>query len=342
MGNKQTLKLFVVLVLCTSYIFSFSHFGTLAYDSVMNDNDKFAEGTMIGSVSVAGMTSNEALQSVNEAVTKWLNETTLTVKYKEKSVEVDLGYLNFDLETTILQAKPGQTNEIFVQLEAIDEVLASLSSTLDVTSLNMDELEAQVLGNAKTLQSGSYEIRLETLFINPEDELSVIKESKVELEENDSLDLFSNKSIEIGATTQFSFLQFITDQQLGTLSSDSLSKLAGAMYEVILPTNFAVIEKHISRELPNYASLGYEAKVDAELQYDFIFTNPNEFSYFIEFEKINNTLVVSLKGPKFLNRYEIKTEGKETFKPKKIVQFNPLLEPTGGHRKSRREGRSNH
>ncbi|KAA9023139.1 G5 domain-containing protein [Niallia endozanthoxylica] len=327
MGNKQTLGLFIILLLCTTYIFSFSHFGSLAYDSVMGSDDKFSEGTMIGSVSIEGMTRNDALQAVEEALTKWQKETTLTIKYREKVIGVNKDYFIFDVEKTVMQAERGQQNEMVVKVVSLEKTLTTLSSSLNSSDINMNDLESQMLVNAKMLQSGSYEVRLEPFLTNTEEKQAVINESKINLEETVAdLEGLASEKMEVGSLAQFSLLQYLKDQKI-KLSPLSLNKLATAIYEVALPTNFVMIERHISSELPEYAELGYEAKVDDKLQYDLIFSNPNEISYFIEFENVDSTLTVSLKGPEFLNRYEIKLEGKDSFKPKEIVQFNPQLSP---------------
>lgn len=328
MRNQQVLKLFLVLILCITYIFSFSHFGAQAYDSVINRNDLFAEGTMIGSLSVAGKTTNEALQLTDEQLTKWLNETSITLKYREKSELLDLSYLSFDIEKTVSQVKHGQENSVVVALEPIDELLQTLSPSLTSDSINMDELQSEILQSAKLLETGNYEIRIDQFLVNASDsDFAIIAESVIEAEyvEND-LEQFVGQTIEIGPLSQFSFLAYV--EEIGTVSSLSLSKLASAVYEVVLPTNFSIIERHISNELPAYTSLGFEAKADKDLKNDLVFSNPNEFSYFLEFEKKNDSIHVYLKGPEFLNGYVILPEGKETFEPKIIRQFNPQLGPT--------------
>ena len=48
---------------------------------------------------------------------------------------------------------------------------------------------------------------------------------------------------------------------------------------MILPTNFSIIERNISEELPDYAELGFEAKVNPEKNKDLVFSNGNESSY---------------------------------------------------------------
>lgn len=330
MRNQQAVKLFLILTICTAYIFTFSQFGAKAYDSVIHQDDQFAEKTMVGSLSIAGKTKNEAIQLVDEQLTKWLNETTLTLKYKEKSEFFDLANFVFDVEAAVSQVQQGQNNPMNVELASLEDFLSSFSSNLNTSGLHMDQLQSDILSSAKMLEIGSYQFRLEDYLTDESaKELRVISESSFNLEENDSvIEEMLDTSIEIGAKTQFSFLDFIEDEELGIMSSTSLSKLATAIYEVILPTNFPIIERHLSNELPSYAKLGSESKVDTDLNQDLVFTNPNEFSYFIEFEKVDTRIKVYLKGPELLNRYVISLEDKESFKPKTIRQFNPQLKPT--------------
>lgn len=328
MRNQQVLKLFLVLILSITYIFSFSHFGALAYDSVMNRSDQFAEGTMIGSISVAGKTSNEAGQLTDEQLTNWLNNTTISLKFKEKSETIDLSLFTFDVEKTVSKAKHGQANPVVVELESLEEALFSLSPSLTASTVHLDELKSKVLQSALMLEAGSYEIRLEEFLAGQGNESTTIAESIIQSEfVEEELESFVGKSIEIGATSQFSLLEFV-EEEIGQVSPLSLSKIATAIYDVILPTNFDIIERHISNELPSYASLGFEAKADIDLKNDLVFSNPNEFSFFIDFEKKNDSIYVYLNGPELLNKYVIIPEDKETFKPKIIRQFNPQLGPT--------------
>ncbi|MGG0716310.1 VanW family protein [Robertmurraya massiliosenegalensis] len=322
MRNQHGLKLFLVIMISTAYIFSFSHFGTLAYGAIIKNPNLFAEGTKIGSLSVAGKTANEALQLTDEQLTNWLNESTITLKFKEKSELLDLSYLTFDLEGTIQQAKQGQSNPVSVRLSSLSDVLLTLSSSLSVDTLFLAELEESILQGAMMLESGHYQIRIEDYLLDRDsEELQVISEFQLDSSfVEDELDVFVGKTIEIEATSQFSLLDYM-EEEMGHVSVSTLSKLATSIYEVILPTNLSIIERHISAELPEYATLGFEAKVDPELNYDLVFSNSNDWNYFIEFEKVNDHLITYLKGPALLNRYMILQEGKESFKYKTILQF---------------------
>ena len=89
MRNKQSIKLFLILILCSTYIFSFSHFGAFAYDTFFNKNGSFDEGTMVGTVDLSGQTKPEASILLNEQWINWQNETTITIHYKEKAEVFD-------------------------------------------------------------------------------------------------------------------------------------------------------------------------------------------------------------------------------------------------------------
>ena len=52
MKNQQLLKIFLVLILSTAYIFSFSHFGASAYEQLTHVGE-FGENTKIGSLDVS-------------------------------------------------------------------------------------------------------------------------------------------------------------------------------------------------------------------------------------------------------------------------------------------------
>lgn len=329
MRNQQVIKLFLVLILSITYIFCFSHYGASAYDTIMNKNDVFTEGTMVGAVLVAGKSSNEALQLVDEQLTRWLSETTITLNYKEKSLPLDLTSFNFDIKETVAKVKPGEMNLVDVDIDSLEDILVSLSPTLTEDVIVIELLKEEILKSASMLETGNYQIRIENFLIDESmSEPTVISESSISMENVErELDLFVGKSIELAATSQFSLLKYVEDE-IGNVSPLALSKVATAIYGTILPTNFDIIERHISSELPAYATLGFEAKSDLELNIDLVFSNPNEISYFLEFEKVNDNIKVSLKGPRLLNQYSILSEDKQSFKPKIIRQFNPQLGPT--------------
>nr|WP_235929359.1 VanW family protein [Heyndrickxia ginsengihumi] len=100
--------------------------------------------------------------------------------------------------------------------------------------------------------------------------------------------------------------------------------IATTIYQAILPTNFEIIDRYISSELPSYAVLGEEAKVVPN-KLDFVFINPNTSAYKLHFAYSNHTLSVSVVGTPFLEKYKILKKNYKTFSPKTVVHYNKTL-----------------
>jgi hypothetical protein len=155
---------------------------------------------------------------------------------------------------------------------------------------------------------------------------TLLEQQTVPLEDDqDEIIRFEGKSIKIDGKSQFSFLRFIKEEGLSNLSPRSLNRIATAIYGIILPTNFSINERHISGELPDYASPGFEAKINSKQDFDLLYTNPNEDSFYITFEKKNKSLSVSLKGAPFQEKYKISTSEKEYLKPVTIIQHSSQI-----------------
>ncbi len=131
--------------------------------------------------------------------------------------------------------------------------------------------------------------------------------------------------IEIPAQANFSLLEFVKKQKLGTMNSDTLSMIATGIYQAILPTNFAIEERNIGNELPAYAILGYDAQLDPAENKDLVFNNPNNTKFTLYFQLSNNSLTVTLKGNKLPYDYKIVTKQAIQLKPKTVIQYSPLL-----------------
>lgn len=327
MRNQQALKLLLVLIICTFSVVGFSHFGVKAYERIMNDKDVYIEGTMIGTVSIAGKTENGALKAVDGQLMSWLENTTITIHYKEKSVPFPVDSLQFDVGAAVKQAKQGQKNALFVQYDDWDEFFSALTTTITPADFQMDKLKDELLFAAKNLTTGSHSIRLEH-FSATNNESDLLTVNEVKLDYSDDLAWFLNESLELEPVSHYSLLDDIKTKTDDSFSPLTLSKIATAIYELILPTNFVVVERHVSNELPSYSELGFEATVDGKLNQDLVIANPNDMGFLIEFTKREDQLIVSLKGTGFLNRYVIRAEDQESFKAKTIRQFNPQLGPT--------------
>jgi biopolymer transport protein ExbD len=137
--------------------------------------------------------------------------------------------------------------------------------------------------------------------------------------------LSANPKIELPADSSFSFLDFLKKQKLETTSAEALSVIGTGIYQAILPTNFTIEERNIGSELPAYAALGDEAKVDYTQSMDLAFSNPNNSKCTLELQLNGNSLTVTLKGAKLPNEYKITKKNEQKVTPKTVVQYSPLL-----------------
>lgn len=336
------MKLFIILFLCTFFIFSFSHFGAKAFQAMTNNDNSLAEGTMIGIVDVSGKTENEAIQIVDEALTSWLDNTANKLYFREKSILLDNALFRFEIAESVRTASSGQKNEVIVHIDskAFEEIVRQGLPTINKNDFDFDKLQYDLLENANKLQSGDFSFSLED-YAQPGRIVKnkVISESIVQIVDSGSaLTRLTNKikKIEIPSESQFSLISFINDNGLKNESTILHNALASGMYELVLQTNFQLVERHISNEKPEFAKLGFEAKIDIGKSMDLSFANMNRTSYFIEVKQTGDSLHLSLIGPPLLNNYVISTE-EEVFKPKTIKHYNPLLKR--GQKSVEKEGK---
>lgn len=334
MWKNQEIKLFIVLLISTAFIFSFSHYGTTAYNAFTSNMTGFSKGTMIGPVDVSGKSKEEATALLNESLVNWRSGTTITLQYKEKSVPIDINQFRFDIENSAAMAKDGQKNEIIVTFKSGDlyQYLQGISTKLDSSKVQLDPLLAELITTASNLSPGQYQVKVEK-YVDASTNNEVISEASITSEMVPiDLGILVEKlnPIKIDVKLQFSFLKLLEERQLTAYSSDAASMIATVVYKTILTSNFAIVEKHTGQVMPDYVELGYEAKVDYQNHLDLVFVNPNEASYEIVLQTENNTVTALLKGSSFLYKYEVKLENeldKElefNLKPKTIIQYAPL------------------
>jgi hypothetical protein len=330
--KKQEMKLFIVLFLCTAFVFSFSHFGASAYNAITEKSSGFSEGTSIGGVDVSGKSAKEALLTLTEQQQAWLSQTTIKLHYKEKSVPIDLNQFHFDLQSSVDMAKDGQKNELIVTFKSGDlyQYLQSLSSRLRASVVNIEALQNELVALAAGFNTGEHDFNAQKFLLEAESEDEVLVEASitpdaVPLELGFIVEELS--SIKIEPKSQFSLLELLADKKFAQSSAEAASMIATVIYNAVLPSNFKIVEKHTSQALPEYVELGREAKVDFNNHLDFMFVNPNDSAYEIALKLENNTLTATLKGPSFVNDYQINLAEREEFKPKTIVQYSPLVAP---------------
>lgn len=328
MEKRQIVWLFILLTFCTGYIFSFSLVSEKAFERAFASSDGYKEGTMIGSVDVSLLSKQQALEKLQTETKKWQDETTINLQYKEKSIEFINDSFIFSLEKSINKAKSGSQNQLMIEVEdqTIDSLLADFG--IQEENFNREAFIQEVISYPSMLEKGVHMMKLDD-FMLQKLENTVISEASVSAEENsEQLDLWSGQfpTIMVAPHSQFSLLDAVEESGVKTFTSEGLSLVATAVYQAVLPTNFQIIERSISRGLPSYAKAGYEAKVDQDQNMDLVISNVTDYEYTLEFKHSDNLFSASLTGPAFLYQYKVVEKGLETFKPKNILQYDAKLE----------------
>ncbi|MFP7299845.1 VanW family protein [Neobacillus niacini] len=327
---QPLIKLFTVLFLSTAFIFSFSHFGTQAFGKIGNNDGLFSEGTAVGSVNLSGKTENEAIALLEERQVEWVKNAKIELQYSEKIVPFDMNLFYFDATQTVLNIKDGQKNtaSISIDLLQVEEQINTLFPEIDSKQLELTKLTENLTNTIAQFEDGTFSFHLNKDYLLVKGSENVISEVIVDLE-NVSAELANvinnNPQITIAEESTFSFLEFAKQQKIET--SSALNIVATGIYQAVLPTNLKISERNISKALPQYAVLGFEAMVNAAKGIDLVIENPNKVPYTLQLELANGDLKVILKGDKFLYKYEISKKDEQVLKPKTIVQYSPLVLP---------------
>ncbi|MDQ1144860.1 hypothetical protein QE429_001687 [Bacillus sp. SORGH_AS 510] len=328
-ANKQMLKVFVVLFFGTAFIFSFSHYGAKAFENMTNADGRYSDGTAIGDLDVSGKSEEEAMNLLEQKYMNWTKEASMELQYGEMAASIDLTVFHLDAKQTIDSIRDGQKNtaiiatekqQVIKQVNVLFPQVATNELDIDKLTQDLNQTASQFetvahsfnLYDNYLLSSQSTKLNTAILDLNeiPKELLTVIEEDpKIELKQDAS----------------FSLLEWVKAHNVQ--DPYTVDVLATGIYQAILPTNFSIIERNISSSLPEFATLGFEAKVNAERNVNLILANPNKTTYTLALQLQGEKLVVTLTGQKFAYNYKISTKDEQKLKFKTIVQYSPLLLP---------------
>lgn len=296
-----------------------------------NADGKFSEGTTIGSLDVSEKTDEEVKSMLEQKYVDWLKEESIKLQYGEITATLDLNQFHLDAQQTVDSIKDGQKNTAFftIDKQKVVEQLGLLFPQLESNDFDLDKLISSLSQTASLFQEGYHIFNLyNDYLIASQKKDSVLNTAVINLNEiPNELQIFieKNPEIELKKEATFSLLELAKKQNMK--DTYTLNVLASGIYQAVLPTNISIVERNISSSLPDYASLGYEAKVNQSRNVDLILANPNKVKYTFDLQLENGQLIVTLKGQKFAYNYKISTKDEQRLKPKTIVQYSPLLLP---------------
>jgi hypothetical protein len=323
---KRFLLLFETISLSSLFLFFTSLLATDFYNEIFRE-ETFHKDVRVASVSIENLTNEQAANALNEKTTKWQQKNVVILVYNNQKVNINPETWVYDIEESVEKAT-NDNSPLFVDLntELIEEALnqfqdKGLQQVLDkeMLFLHLKQIGEALPEEPQEVQIGDF---LTTVGLPDE----MVSESSITL--TGELPLLDDwvkglNGYEIKPSATFSLLEAIEEQGMAAQDSIDLHVLASAIYGAVQKTNFVFLERHISRELPDHAELGFEAYVKPN-DVDLVFQNPNSESYKLEFLIINNQLNVSVIGKPFPFTYKVEVE-KQEFEPKTIIHFNENL-----------------
>ncbi|MBB5354700.1 hypothetical protein HNR43_000656 [Anoxybacillus mongoliensis] len=320
MRRIVSFKLFFTLLITVSYLLASTKLATWAYESFAS-GDKFAEGTMIGPIDVSNRSYEEAHEQMSQKVNEWKQSAKMALVLEGKEVTVQTNHFTFHIEESMKQAVSGKHAPLLVSVdaEALQDAISSIGASKDW--IDVEKVKTHLEQAAASLTST--QLSLVQYVREDMQQQTILSQAVIPLHEE--LRIIPTSTIVIEPKQVFSVLDFFKKQGI-SLSKEAMTLFASVLYEVIVPTNFEIVERHTSTVLPNGVKAGFEAAVEQDKK-DFIFFNPNDRAYTFEWGIEGNDMRASLIGAPFIYQYVLKTDPIEYYDPKTIVQYSALLKP---------------
>ncbi|MGE6751873.1 G5 domain-containing protein [Rossellomorea sp. NPDC071047] len=322
-------KLMTVLFLSTFFLYGFSHLGVFAYETFFVKSLNLSKHAAVASINLGGANKEEAMKILDEKVEEWKQNQNLLLDFNGESAKIDVSLFQFHLEESIEKLADDENTSLIVTIDenAFDAFLSNHFADYKGENINLPSLREYVLSLAGSLHK---EERVEIYDYAANNESPQVLNEAVsnELEVTPTIKSFIDNypSIPIAPNSQFSFSDFLETEGFVVESQADLSPVASLLYQISLYSNFSIIERNISKLLPDYVTLGFEAKFNPMNNQDFVITNPNSTGYELKLAIQENRIKAQLQGIPFPNSYNVRLSEKETFPPRVIKQFSPFVE----------------
>ncbi|WP_121662984.1 VanW family protein [Metabacillus litoralis] len=324
MNLNRGLKIYLVLLISTVYLVSFSQMGVKAYDAFLSKGT-FEPGTLIGSVNIENMTKEQAINELNQEVAAWFKGQYLQLSINEENTVIGQDFFTFDFPATVDSITNGASNELIVSVnqtvyeEQLKSLLNERYDTIDHEQLQavIEVAVKKMVPENQFFSIGAY-VKSDLNTVAAENFVSTSFDYNLVQRVVDSIG-----TITVPAQSQVSMLELI--EKSDNLPQEGLNVVSSALYKTFLTTNFVIVERHTGHELPETIELGYEANIIKDKS-DLKWYNPNQSEYTISLKLTNAGLLVRINGAPFLYSYKVNLEEKTSFKPKSIIRYTSLLE----------------
>ena len=329
MKKGLLVKLMAVLFFSTFFLYGFSHLGVYAYESFFVQSLSLSKHAAIASVHLGGANKEEAVKILEGKIVEWKGNQNIMLEFNGESARVDSALFRFHLEESLENLEENESTSLVVSLDdqALESFLSDHFSNYSRDDINLASLKEYVLSLAGNLDKGETIDVYDYIDKNASTQIlfeAVSNELKVTPTIKSFIENFP--SILIAPNSQFSFSDFLETEGFVVESQADLSPVASLLYQITLHSNFSIIERNISKELPDYVTLGFEAKFNPMNNQDFVITNPNSTEYEFKLAIQENRIKAQLEGIPFSSTYNVRLSEKETFPPRVIKQFSPFVE----------------
>ncbi|RBP04295.1 VanW family protein [Rossellomorea aquimaris] len=329
MKKGLLVKLMTVLFLSTFFLYGFSHLGVFAYETFFVKSLNLSKHAAVASIKLGGANKEEAMKILGEKVEEWKVNQNLMLDFNGETAKVDPSLFQFHVEESIEKLVDNENTSLIVTLDekAFDAFLANQFADYRGEDINLPSLREYILSLAGSLHKEE-SIQIYDYAASNESPQVLYEAVSNELEVTPTIKSFIDNypSIPIVPNSQFSFSNFLETEGFVVESQADLSPVASLLYQITLHTNFSIIERNISKLLPDYVTLGFEAKFNPMNNQDFVITNPNSTGYELKLAIHENRIKAQLQGIPFPNSYNVRLSEKETFPPRVIKQFSPFVE----------------
>ncbi|CAG9619513.1 VanW family protein [Sutcliffiella rhizosphaerae] len=325
----QSLKLLAALLVCTVFIFGLSKVGVLVTNQWLPHTNSFSESTLIANEEVSNTSKQAALEKIEDAKNQWLINGTIYLEWAGQLQPLPKEAFAYNILESVEYAEDGSQNPLKVELAhgTLLEQIEEITQNSDVfASMDTDKLKSDLETVASLLKEGDHTFSFSDYLV----EGNTIAETDIQKRINllggtagAELNVLNGKEIQLNPQHTFSLDMWLADEEI-TLADESASILASLFYEVIAPTNFTIVERHISKELPSWATEGYEARFQKD-KMDFVFTNPNNGRFTIQLSVDSTSMTANLNGGELPYTYEVKQVEKKALLPKKVIQYSATL-----------------
>ncbi|WP_226673261.1 VanW family protein [Rossellomorea aquimaris] len=329
MKKGLLVKLMAVLFCSTFFLYGFSHLGVFAYETFFVKSLHLSKHAALASINLGGTNKEEALTILDEKIGVWKENQNIMIEFEGESIRLDPSLLQFHLEESIEKLEGNENTSLMVSLEeeALNSFLSNHFPDYNGDDVNLASLKEYILSLAGSLNNGETVSVFDYLSSNESTQV-LFEAVSNELEVTPTIKSFidNHPSIRIEPNSQFSFAGFLETEGFVVESQADLSPIASLLYQITLHSNFSIIERNISKELPDYVTLGFEAKFNPMNNQDFVITNPNSTDYELKLAIQGNRIKALLQGIPFPNTYNVRLSDKVTFPPRVIKQFSPFVD----------------